>query len=134
MCIRDSYHGAVDMFRQASVLEEPEAAFKERLGIALYYDKQYAEAVDVLVKLVAREGYGQRVDLLTALGECQLNTAKARDARGTFETATQQDPASVKAWLGLGRAAMEMKDFRRAELALKKAQSLDAKSADAHLM
>jgi len=131
---KKDYHGAVDMFRQASVLEESEPAFKERLGVALYFDKQYGEAADVLSKLVTREGYGQRADLLVALGESQLNSSKARDARGTFETATQQDPASVKAWLGLGRAAMELKDFRRAELAMKKAQSLDAKSVDASLM
>ena len=129
-----NYHEAVEMFRQASVLEEQEVPFKERLGLALYYDKQYAEAVDVLGKLVTREGYTQRADLMMALGESQLQTAKPRDARQSFESATQLDASNAKGWLGLGRAAMECKDYRRAELALKKAQSLDAKSAEPQLM
>jgi len=129
-----NYHEAVEMFRQASVLEEQEIPFKERLGLALYYDKQYADAVDVLGKLVTHEGYTQRADLLMALGESQLQTAKPRDARASFESATNIDASNPKGWLGLGRAAMECKDFRRAELALKKAQSLDAKSAEPQLL
>jgi Flp pilus assembly protein TadD len=128
------YHDAVDMFRQASILEEQEASLKERLAFALFYDKQYAEVVDVLTKLMAKDGYGDRADLLSVLGESQLHLGKAREARSAFETATQRDPSNSKAWLGLGRAAMEAKDYRRAELALKKAQSLDANSAETHLM
>jgi Flp pilus assembly protein TadD len=131
---KKQYHDAVDMFRQASILEDQELTFKERLGLALYYDKNYTEAADVLGKLVAKEGYGERADLLLALGESQLQLNKNHDARQTFESATQKDPSDARAWLGLGRAAMESKDYRRAELALKKAQSLDASSPDAHLM
>jgi Flp pilus assembly protein TadD len=128
------YKDAVDMFRQASVLEEQDLSFKERLGLALYYDKQYAEAAEVLVKLLANEAYAKRGDLLAALGEAQLQTNKPRDARQTFEAATQADASNAKVWLGLGRAAMECKDFRRAELSLKKAQSIDAESAEAQLL
>ena len=128
------YHEAVDMFRQASVLEEQELSFKERLGLALFYDKQYADAADVLSKLLAKEGYGQRGDLLAALGESQLHLGKTRDARHTFESATEADPSNARAWMGLGRAAMETKDYRRAELALKKAQTLDGTSAESHLL
>lgn len=128
------YREAVEMFRQASVLEEQELGFKERLGLALFYDKQYEDAADVLSKLVAKEGYGQRADLLAALGESQLHLNRAREARQTFETATQHDPSNAKAWLGLARAAMDTKDTRRAELALRKAQTLDATSAEAHLL
>ena len=128
------YKEAVEMFRQASVLEDQELSFKERLGLALFYDKQYAEAADVLSKLVAKDGYGQRADLLAALGESQLRLGKTREARHVFESATQQDPSNAKAWVGLGQAAMEIKDYRRAELALKKAQTLEPTSAEVHLM
>ena len=128
------FREAVEMFREASVLEDSELGFKERLGLAMFYDKQYFDAADVLAKLVQREGYGERADLLSALGECQLQMNKPRDARQSFDLATQHAPSNVKAWLGLGRAAMEVKDFRRAELALKKAQSLDQRSAEAQLL
>lgn len=128
------YHEAVDMFRQASLLEDGENVFKERLGLALYYDKQYADAVDVLSKLTTKEGYGERGDLLAALGESQLKLGKAREAKATFESATRSDASNPGAWLGLGRAAMELKDYRRAELALKKAMSLDPTGAEPTLM
>jgi Flp pilus assembly protein TadD len=128
------YHDAVDMFRQASVLEDQEMGFKERLGLALYYDKQFADAADVLTKLTAKEGYTDRADLLAALGESQLRLGKTREARHAFETATQRDPSNAKAWLGLGQAAMEIKDYRRAELALKKAMTLDSTSGEVQLM
>ena len=128
------YHDAVAMFRQASVLEEQDLGFKERLGLALYYDKQYADAATVLAKLVTDEAYAQRADVLTALGESQLQSNKAREAKQTFESATQVDASNGRVWLGLGRAALEMKDFRRAELALKKAQSIDPNSAETHLL
>lgn len=125
---------AVEMFRQASVLEEAEPSFKERLGLALYRDKQYKEAANVLSKLVATEAYATRADLLAALGECQLQTNQFREARHTFENATRSDASNAKAWLGLGKAAMEMKDFKRAELAMKKSQTLEPTSAGAYLL
>ena len=128
------YHEAVDVFREASVLDDQELGFKERLGLAMFYDKQYADAVDVLSKLVQREGFQERADLLAALGEAQLQMNKPRDARQSFDLATRHGPSNLKAWLGLGRSAMEVKDYRRAELALKKAQSLDQTSAEAQLM
>jgi Flp pilus assembly protein TadD len=131
---KGKYKEAVEMFRQASVLEEEDPSFRERLGLALYYDKQYKEAGEVLSKLVAKEGYAGRADLLSALGECQLQTGQFRDARHTFENATKATPSNAKAWLGLGKAAMEMKDFRRAELAMKKSQTLEPTSAEAHLL
>ena len=128
------YHDAVDLFRQASVLEDQEQGFKERYGLALFYDKQYSEAVDVLGKLVTKEGYTERADLLSALGESQLRLGKTRDARHTFESAAQINPSNAKAWVGLGQAAMETRDYRRAELALKKALHLEPNAAEVHLM
>ena len=128
------FKDAVDMFRQASVLEDQELSFKERLGLALFYDKQYAEAAEVLSKLITKEGYTERADLLSALGESQLRLGKTRDARHTFESAARINPSNAKAWVGLGQAAMETKDYRRAELALKKALSLEPTSGEVHLM
>jgi Flp pilus assembly protein TadD len=128
------YSEAAALFREASVLEDGEPGFKERLGLAMFYDRQYADAIDVLSKLVQREGYTERADLLCALGESQLQMSMPRDARQSFDLATRHGASNIKAWLGLGRAAMEVKDFRRAELALKKAQTMDDKSTEAQLL
>jgi Tfp pilus assembly protein PilF len=128
------YADAVDMFRQATVLAEDDLAIKERFGLALYYDKQYVEAADVLGKLLEKDEFKNRADLLAALGQAQLQTGKARDARRSFETATEKDPASAKTWLGLARAAMESNDFRRSELALRKAHTLEPKASEAYLL
>src|SRR5438128_2011183 len=92
------------------------------------------EAADVLGKLLEKDGFKDRADLLAALGQAQLQTGKPRDARRSFETATEKDPSSSKIWLGLARAAMEANDFKRSELALRKAHSLEPKASEAYLL
>jgi len=125
---------AVDMFRQASILSEDDLSLKERFGLALYFDKQYVEAADVIGKLLENEALKNRADLLAALGQAQLQTGKPREAKRTFDAATQKDPSSAKTWLGLARAAMEAGDYKRSELALRKAHSLDPKASEAYLL
>ena len=125
---------AVDMFRQASMLAEDDLGLKERLAFALYHDKQYVEAADAFTRLLENEQYKGRADLLAALGQSQLHVGKPREARRSFEEATQKDPASQQIWLGLAKAAMESSDFKRAEMALKKAYALDKNAPDAHLL
>ena len=128
------YGEAVDMFRQATILADDDLGMKERFALALYYDKQYAEAADILGKLLEKEEYKNRADLLAALGQSQLQIGKPRDARHSFESATQLDPAATKTWLGLARAAMESNDYKRCDLALRKAHSLDPASGEPYLL
>jgi Flp pilus assembly protein TadD len=125
---------AVDMFRQASVLAEDDLTLRERFGLALYYDKQYVEAAEVIGKLLENDAFKDRADLLAALGQAQLQTGKPREAKRSFDAATQKDPSSAKIWLGLARAAMEANDFKRAELAMRKAHSLDPNASEAYLL
>jgi Flp pilus assembly protein TadD len=125
---------AVDMFRQASVLAEDDLTLRERFGLALYYDKQYVEAAEVIGKLLENDGFKDRADLLAALGQAQLQTGKARDAKRSFEAATQKDPSSARTWLGLARASMEANDYKRSELALRKAHTLDPAASEAYLL
>ena len=142
--IRDAYgqllmqagrHGdAVQMFRQACVLADDDLTLKERFGLALYYDKQYVEAAEVLGKLLDKDEYKDRADLLSAHGQALLQTGKPREARRSFEAATQKDPASAKTWLGLARASMEANDFKRSEIALRKAHALDKTGAEPYLL
>jgi Flp pilus assembly protein TadD len=128
------YGDAVDMFRQASLLADDDLSLRERFGLALYYDKQYVEAADVLGKLLEKDAFKDRADLLAALGQSQLQTGKPREAKRSFDAATQKDPSSTKTWLGLARASMEASDFKRCEIALRKAHSLDPTASEPYLL
>lgn len=128
------YRDATDVLRQASLLAQDDLSVRERLALALYYDKQFDDALVELEKLTADEQYSERHDLLAALGECQLHTGRPRDARMTFQKAADLNPASAHSYLGLGRAALECGDLKRAEIALRKAQSLDTLAPEGHLI
>ncbi len=131
------YDEAALVLRQASALAPEEMQIREHYGMALYYSKQYREAISQIERLLTGpngEKYNKRADIHTVLGECQMQIDQPRDARDHFELASQLDPAPVSAWLNLAKAALRIDDLKRAELSLKKAMSIDAKSADANLL
>jgi Flp pilus assembly protein TadD len=125
---------AAAMFREASILSENDLTVRERLALALYASKEYRDATEVLARLVQEPTYAKRADLFAILGDCQLQEGHAREARQTFETATQLDAYSVNAWQCLGRAAMESGDLKRAEISLNHAIALDRNRAETHLL
>lgn len=139
---------AVTVLRQASSLAPDEQGIREHYGLALYYAKQYREAAAVLERIVTtaqktptsseeknpKPSYANRADIRTALGECQMEIDRPRDARDNFEAASQLQPENVTVWLNLAKVALRLNDLKRAELSLKKAMTIDAKVADAHLL
>ena len=128
------YAEAIQMFRQASMLATDDDSIKEHMALALYFNKQYRESADVLVRLTADEKYKQRVDLYLALGECYANTGKQAEAKATYEAATQVSPGTAEAWTGLARISLERNDTRRAETSLRKAISLDPAASEPQLL
>jgi len=78
--------------------------------------------------------YSNRADIRTALGECQMEIEQPRDARDNFEMAAQLEPGTATVWLNLAKVALRLNDLKRAELSLKKAMTIDPKSADANLL
>jgi tetratricopeptide (TPR) repeat protein len=129
-----SYAKAVDSLRQASILATDDLSIREHLAMAMYYNGQYREAGDAFTRLLKDETNSKRADLWIALGECQMQTGRAGDARASFDTATQHNPSSATAWLSLAKAALQLGDTRRAEVCLRKAVSIDPASSEAHLM
>jgi Flp pilus assembly protein TadD len=125
---------AVDLLRHAVMLADDEPTIKEHLALALYYNRDYREAADLLTRLVALERFSNRADLYVALAESQIQIGRMVDARRSFETASQLNPASATVWLGLAKTALQLGDIKRAELSLKKAISIDAANAEAHLL
>ena len=137
------YDEAALVLRQASSLAPEEMQIREHYGMALYYSKQYHEAISQIERLLKEEKYNKRADIHTVLGECLMQVAtgegasELRDARDHFELASQLDPAPVSAWLNLAKAALRIDDLKRAELSLRKAMTLSAtppERADANLL
>lgn len=127
------YDEAVEMFRQASVLATEEIGVRERLALAYFHTANYRDCADTLRRLVQDEPYRTRADLFIALGESQLAINQNVESRMSFQRATELDPSSVAAWMGLTKAALTLGDLRRAELAAHKAVALAPNRADAHL-
>jgi Flp pilus assembly protein TadD len=128
------YAQAVPILKQATILATDEPQLREHLALAMFYAKQYNDAVQVFQKLLKEERYNSRADLITALGECYMQTNRPREARDQFIIASNLEPSSVTVWLNLGKVALQMSDVSRAELSLKKALSLDPNRSESHLM
>ncbi len=128
------YDAGIELFRQASILAEDDQAVREHLGLALYQNQQYRDAAEAIGRLLKVEGYAQRSDLLAVFGECHMALGKFRDARNSFEAAAQLNASSPTIWLGFAKAALASGDLDRADLATRKARTLDAKSSEAALL
>jgi Flp pilus assembly protein TadD len=128
------YPEAIDMFRQASILAEKDSSVRERLAMAYFYNKQYRDAAETLTHLTANEPYSKRADLLELLGDSQLHLNDTHGAARSFETATEINPYSAKAWQSLGRAVLQQGDFKRAEFSLRRALGVDSSSSETQLL
>jgi tetratricopeptide (TPR) repeat protein len=131
---KGKYDKAAEVLRQASILANDDDTIREHLALALFQNKQYRDAIDILNRLVHVDKYAKRADLYLALGECQMQINKPRDARDSFDTATQISPNAAHAWLGLGKSALAVNDLRRADIALKRCLSVDPASSECNLL
>ncbi len=125
---------AVDMLRQASVLAGDDPEIHQRLATALMRDGKWDYARLTLRRLLKRDDLADRPDLHMAIGECEMQLGGWLEARGHFETATRLRPNQPNAWLGLAKAAIKLRDHRRAELSLAKARALSPLDAEVHLL
>ena len=128
------YHEAVETLRQASILATDDPSIREHFALALYYDRQYREAVDVISRLVAKDPFDKRADLFATLGESQMHLGRYREARAAFDRATQLDPNRASAWLSLAKASLQLGDQKRVETSIRRAMTLNPANADAQLL
>lgn len=131
---KGDFTGAIDMYRQATILASDDQTLREHLGLAMLQGGHPRDAVEILGRLLKDDAFASRGDLWIALGEAQLQEKDTRSARQSFETAAQLEPASPQVFLCIAKVAMATKDYRRVELALRKALSLDESSSEANLM
>lgn len=127
-------HEAVDMLRQASVLATDDLTVREHLAFALFNDRQYREACEAFKRLTSKSPYDERADLFLALGECEMQATQFREARASFEKASQLEPGSSTVWLSVAKASLELNDTKRVEISIAKASSIDPHNGDAQLL
>jgi tetratricopeptide (TPR) repeat protein len=125
---------AVEMFRRGSILAPEDMTIREHLGLALYYDRKYSDAIDVLTPLVQEHGYENRGDLWATLGECQSENGQAGDAVDSLSTAAQTLANSAGVWLSLAKAQLQEGNLRQADVSLRRSLSLDSSNPQAHLL
>ena len=128
------YNEAADVLKQASILDGADQMITEHLAFALLLGGNHKEAIDPFQKLLRNPDNAKRADLYLALGQCQMETNKVRDARRNFETAAQIDGQNPSVWLALTRAALQQNDVKRAELSIKRALSLDPARCETRLL
>lgn len=125
---------AIEMLRRAGILASDDLTIKEHLARALFGGQLYAEAAGNLSDLLTNPKFDHRPDLLTMLGECQLQSGRAGDAVQSFQSASEITPDSISAWLGIARAQLQLSSMRRADIALRRCLAIDPKSSEAYLL
>lgn len=130
------YVEAIDVFREAAILSEEGQAdsVRERLAMACFYAKRYRECAETLNPLLDKDAFAKRADLFAMRGECLLNLDDLHGARRSFETATELNPLSARYWQSLGRAALQVRDYKRADFALRRSIGIEAADAETHLL
>ncbi len=129
-----NYADAADMLRQATILRPDDLSLREHLSMALYFDGKWLDAIEQLDKLTSDSHYAKRADLWVMLGQCQMHVGQNRQARQSFETATETDPNLASAWLAVGRCALQDHDDRRAAYAAQRVLQFEPQNAEAHVL
>jgi tetratricopeptide (TPR) repeat protein len=128
------YNEAATVLRQASILAVDDLIIHEHLAFALYLDKQYADAIEPLKRVLKSEENAKRADLHLALGKSLLEIGRLREAKASLESAAQLDDSNPAVWVALGRVALQLGDEKRAEISLKKASASDPANGEAKLL
>jgi superkiller protein 3 len=131
---KHKYSEAADMLRQATILQPDDLTLREHLSLALYFDGKWLDAIEQLDHLTSDSHYAQRADLWVMLGQCQRHVGQNRQARESFEKATEIDPNLASAWLAVGRCALQDHDDRRAAYAANRVLQFEPQNAEANLL
>jgi len=124
---------AVEYFRRAQNLDHFNIPYRESLARAYFYNGQYEQAEQTLEDLLEMKNYKPGVWFHTMLGECYIGMNRPRDARRSFETATQLKPADASVWAHLAKAALACGDLDRAAISARQAMDLEPSHLEASL-
>jgi Flp pilus assembly protein TadD len=128
------YKQAAVMFAQAAIFADDDQSIREHLALALYFDKQYRQAVPVFERLMQDEAWQKRPDLQLAMGECLMHADRPRDARDHLQLAVRLNDSQPAAWTSLAQVELILNDPTRARLSLQRALSINPASSQANLL
>src|SRR3954468_10206929 len=78
---RGEYREAVELLRQARILDNTDKSIQEHLALAQYFAGQSRDAAEGLKVLMKEAPYSERGDLFLALGHCQMEIGQVHEAR-----------------------------------------------------
>jgi Flp pilus assembly protein TadD len=128
---QNRYDEGIAELREASILSSDDATIREHLAFALFANKQFSESGECFERLMKEPGYEKRADVFAAMGECQSRDRRFPQARENYELATQINPSCYGYWLGLAKTCVQEKDLPSAEIAVRRALSLQPDSSEA---
>ena len=120
--------------RTAATLCPDDATVREHLAFGLVSAGQYAEASDVFDRLLATPDGAKRPDLQAASGDCLARTGRFTESQHAYDVATRLAPSTAGYWLGLAKADAQLNDYPAADVAVRRAVSLDATSNPAQCL
>jgi tetratricopeptide (TPR) repeat protein len=132
--LQKRYADAIAVLREATILANDDSTIREHLAFALLSNKQYGEAVDLFAKLVQEPNYEKRADVQAALGQCQAQANRLREAQASYELATHLAPDCAGYWIGLAEVQVQSDDLADAESAIRRAMAIDPSAADAQCL
>jgi tetratricopeptide (TPR) repeat protein len=125
---------AISYYRQASVLDSDDDNIRERMALSMYRAQMWGDTLAQVERLLKKDAFAKRDDLMVVAGECQSNLGNTLEARNRFEEATRIDASCAAAWQGVARTSIELGDLRRASNAAQKSVALADRDPQAHLM
>ncbi len=116
---------AAEAERRATLLAGDDPLVREHFGLALFDAGQFAEAADVLGRLVRDDAHSKRADLFAAVGESRRQLGQLPPALVALQTAADLSPDVAAYWRAAGRVAVQLDDLPRAERAARRAVAID---------
>jgi KaiC/GvpD/RAD55 family RecA-like ATPase/tetratricopeptide (TPR) repeat protein len=105
-----------------------EFALQLDVGVALLRDRRFQDAVEPLLKAIARDDEDRRPWIL--LGEAYLRLERPYKAAVAYLRALELSPREEQAWLGLGRVLRSLKELPSAAAVLERATRIHPEHAD----
>jgi KaiC/GvpD/RAD55 family RecA-like ATPase/tetratricopeptide (TPR) repeat protein len=105
-----------------------EFALQLDVGVALLRDRRFEDAVEPLLKAIARDDEDRRPWIL--LGETYLRIERPYKAAVAYLRALELSPRDEHAWLGLGRVLRSLKELSLAAAVLERSTRIHPEHAD----
>jgi tetratricopeptide (TPR) repeat protein len=146
--------GAARNYRDAALLLPEDKNLSFNYALALFDAGKYSEASKILEALRydpptlpkarkaspedaetdARAAVSNKVSLLVTLGECYVSMKRPIDARDCFQEAIRAQPASVTAFLSLGKTCLITHEYPIVVEAADRVLRLDPRNVDAMIL